>query len=106
VWIIFQPHTTNRTFALLDEFAGAFGDADHVLVLPIYKPSGRELAPRAVTSADLVERLGGHSDARLVGSFDDAFQSIRDGAHAGDVVLTVGAGDVTLLSDLLLERLA
>ncbi len=106
VWIIFQPHTTNRTYALLDEFAGAFGDADHVLVLPIYKPRGRESLPRSVTSADLVERLGGHSDARLVAGFDEAVQMVSEAATAGDVVLTVGAGDVTLLSDLLVERLA
>ena len=48
VWVIFQPHTTHRTAALLDEFARAFGDARHALILPIYLPSGRETAARYV----------------------------------------------------------
>ncbi len=103
VWIVFQPHTTNRTFSLLDDFSKAFGAAQHVLVLPIYKPSGREAAAREVTSADLVQRLGG--DARAVAGFDEAMAAIAGGARAGDLVLTVGAGDVTRLSDLLVERL-
>ena len=51
VWVVFQPHTTNRTAALLGEFAQAFGDAQHALILPIYRPSGREVAARTVTSA-------------------------------------------------------
>ena len=54
VWIVFQPHTTNRTAALLDQFGEAFADAQHVLVLPIYLPSGREAAARP----DHVERSG------------------------------------------------
>src|SRR5438034_2045789 len=60
VWVVFQPHTTNRTAALLGEFATAFGDAQHALILPIYRPSGREVAARAITSGDLVERLQEH----------------------------------------------
>jgi len=105
VWVVFQPHTTNRTAALLDEFAAAFGDAQHALILPIYRPSGREVAARAVSSEDLVQRLAGHADARFVESFDAAARAVKDSARAGDVVLTMGAGDVTRLSDLLVAEL-
>jgi UDP-N-acetylmuramate--alanine ligase len=108
VWVIFQPHTTNRTSALLEEFAGAFGDADHALILPIFRPSGRETAPRAVTSSDLVAGIAaaGHPDARLVESFEAAEEAVVSGARPGDLVLTMGAGDVTVLSDRLVKALA
>lgn len=101
VWAIFQPHTSNRTHALLADFARSFWDADHVLVLPIYRPSGRETEARIVSSADLVERLraNGHPDTRLVETFDEALATIRAGVVAGDAVITMGAGDVTVLSD-------
>jgi len=105
VWVVFQPHTTNRTHALLDEFARAFGDAQHVLVLPIYKPSGREAAAREVSSADLVARLNVHPDARTVSTFEEAVDAVAQRVKKGDLVLTVGAGDVTRLSDMLVERL-
>ncbi len=107
IWLAFQPHTTNRTAALMDELAAAFDDADHVLVLPIYRPSGREAAGKPVTSSDLVERIRrhGHLDARVVETFDEAAETIDRGVERGDMVLTMGAGDVTLLSDRLVERL-
>lgn len=107
VWIVFQPHTTNRTAALLDEFACAFRDADHALILPIYKPHGREAAARPVSSEDVVRlvREQGHPDARLVESFPIAERAVLDGARAGDLVITMGAGDVTLLADRLVGAL-
>jgi UDP-N-acetylmuramate--alanine ligase len=105
VWVVFQPHTTHRTAALLDEFARAFGDAQHALILPIYKPSGREAHARPISSEDLVTRIDGHPDARAIRSFDAAIQAIASGAQAGDVVVTMGAGDVTALSDRLVQEL-
>jgi UDP-N-acetylmuramate--alanine ligase len=107
VWVVFQPHTTHRTAALLDEFARAFGDAQHALVLPIYRPTGRELNAQPVTSADLVSaiRSTGHPDARYVDSFDAAEAVIRDEVAPGATVITMGAGDVTRLSDRLVEAL-
>jgi UDP-N-acetylmuramate--alanine ligase len=107
VWVVFQPHTTNRTAALLAEFASSFGDANHALILPIYRPSGREAAGRAVASVDLVQaiRAQRHADVRLAESFETALEAIVRGAKPGDLVLTMGAGDVTLLSDRLVEAL-
>ncbi len=107
VWVVFQPHTTNRTAALLDDFGRSFGQAQHALILPIYLPSGREAAARPVTSSDVVAaiRQTGHSDARAVGSFGEAVEAVVAGAKPGDIVLTMGAGDVTLLSDRLVQAL-
>jgi UDP-N-acetylmuramate--alanine ligase len=107
VWVIFQPHTTNRTAALLDEFASSFGDAQHALMLPIYRPSGREVAAKPVTADDLVRRVqqSGHPDARAVASFAAAREAIVAEAQPGDLVLTMGAGDVTRLADELVRAL-
>jgi UDP-N-acetylmuramate--alanine ligase len=109
VWVIFQPHTTHRTAALLDDFVASFADADHALILPIYHPSGRETQPglRTVASTDIVEGLlkTGHPDARFVESFDAAQAAVVSGAMPGDLVLTMGAGDVTSVSDRLVEAL-
>lgn len=107
VWVIFQPHTTHRTAALLPEFSRAFGDAQHALILPIYRPSGRELNAPPVTSADLVAAITavGHPDARYVDSFDAAESIILREVPPGAMVITMGAGDVTLLSDRLVEAL-
>jgi UDP-N-acetylmuramate--alanine ligase len=108
VWVIFQPHTTNRTWALFTEFAISFAAADHALILPIYRPSGREVAGRGVTSEDLVAAVQrqGHTDARYVNTFGAACEAVSSGARPGDLVLTMGAGDVTLLSGQLLEALS
>jgi UDP-N-acetylmuramate--alanine ligase len=102
VWIVFQPHTTNRTAALLGDFVQALGTADHVVLLPIYKPTGREAAAREVTSKDIAARING---ALTVESFEEAARILADSAQPGDLVLTMGAGDVTRLSDMLVQRL-
>lgn len=100
IWAVFQPHTTNRTAALLDGFARAFGDADHVLVTPIYRPPGREAAPAPVAAANLVARME-HPDARAVGSLEEAFGALRPAMEPGTLILTLGAGDVVTLADRL-----
>ena len=107
VWIAFQPHTTHRTWALLAEFAAAFESADHVLVLPTYRPSGRDREGPSVSSEELVEaiRRHGHADTRFVDGFAAAEEAIVSGAKAGDLVLTMGAGDVTRLAGQLVEAL-
>ncbi|MCA1646743.1 MAG: UDP-N-acetylmuramate--L-alanine ligase [Chloroflexi bacterium] len=107
VWVVFQPHTTSRTAALLQDFGRSFGQAQHAVILPIYLPRGRELHARSVSSADMVEaiRQTGHPDARMVGSFSEAEAAVLAGAQPGDIVLTMGAGDVTLLADRLVEAL-
>ena len=102
---VFQPHTTHRTAALLDEFAAAFGDADRVILAPIYRPTGREADERAVTSSDVVARMG-HPEAQAVESLDAAFESlVAEELRPGTLILTLGAGDVTTLADRLAAHL-
>jgi UDP-N-acetylmuramate--alanine ligase len=107
VWIVFQPHTSHRTWSLFEDFVGCFDAADHVLLLPIYRPAGRDEEGPQVTSGDLAEAIARHGqrDVRYVESFAAARGAIVGDAQPGDLVLTMGAGDVTRLADQLLEAL-
>ncbi|MDP8925046.1 MAG: hypothetical protein M3O34_19540, partial [Chloroflexota bacterium] len=102
---VFQPHTTHRTAALLDDFAAAFGDADRVILAPIYQPAGRELGAPTVTSSDLVDRMG-HRDACSVDSLDAAHALlVGEELRPGTLILALGAGDVTAVADRLAAQL-
>jgi len=90
IWAVFQPHTYSRTVALLDDFAAAFGDADHVLVTAIY--AARESDTLGVSGADLVRRMV-HPDTRYVAALDDAAAILLERVQQGDVIITLGAGD-------------
>jgi UDP-N-acetylmuramate--alanine ligase len=102
IWAVWQPHTYSRTKTLLDDFAAAFADAQHVLVTPIY--AARESDDLGISSADVVARMA-HADARVVADLNRAVQALAVGVQSGDVVLTLGAGDGYVIGERLLERL-
>jgi UDP-N-acetylmuramate--alanine ligase len=102
VWAVWQPHTYSRTKALLEEFARAFDQADHVIVLPIY--AAREQDTLGVSSADVVARMA-HPDVRLAGSREEAVALLGAEVRPGDVVLTLGAGDGDRVGEWLLIAL-
>jgi UDP-N-acetylmuramate--alanine ligase len=97
--VAFQPHLFSRTRDFVREFGDALLGADVVLVLPIYP--AREQPIPGVTAALVVDaaRHAGHRDVRLVESFDDALSALRGLLHPGDVLLTMGAGNVMRLGD-------
>lgn len=97
----FQPHTFSRTKILLAEFAAALGGADVAAVLDIY-PS-RESDDLGISSADLLTRIGG--DAVPAGKPEQAVAVLGELTRPGDVVLTIGAGDVTNVGPALLAAL-
>jgi UDP-N-acetylmuramate--alanine ligase len=98
----FQPHTYSRTKTLLDDFANSFSDADQIVVLDIY-PS-RETDSLGLSAADLVVRIP--AGAIAGGPAETAADRIKPLLQPGDVVLTIGAGDVTSVGPKLLARLA
>lgn len=109
VIVIFQPHLYSRTRQFADAFAAALGAADCALVLPIY---GAREDPVAGVSSGLITAAMA-TDTQTPPMPDDrdaAFQSaagfVADYARPGDVVLTMGAGDVTELAPALLAALA
>jgi UDP-N-acetylmuramate--alanine ligase len=102
IWAVWQPHTYSRVKALMDDFATAFEDADHVLVTSIY--AARETNDLGMSGAGIVERVE-HLDVQYVASLDQAVDVLAGGVQSGDIVLTLGAGDSYLVGERLLDRL-
>ena len=98
----FQPHTYSRTLALLDDFAGALCDADLAVILAIY--ASRETDTLGVTSADVIAKMP--AGAIAGGSPDNVVEVLTAITRTGDVILTIGAGDVTGVGPRLLQALA
>jgi len=92
---VFQPHQHSRTRFLLDQFASSFGEADMVIVPHIYFVRDSEADRRAVSAADLVDKLRHRGvDAEHIDSFDDIVVRLRQIARPGDLVVVMGAGPV------------
>ncbi len=92
--VVFQPHRYTRTRDLWRDFGPAFHQADELLILPIY-PAGEEPIPGV--SAELIleaVRSSGHRSARLVSSREEALEVLKGILKPGDMLLTLGAGDV------------
>jgi UDP-N-acetylmuramate--alanine ligase len=101
LWAVFQPHTYSRTKALLDDWASGLGIADEVALLDIYAARERDML--GVSSDDIAARLGKWT--LRVATPDEAAERLVGLLAPGDVVLTIGAGDVTRTGPLLLDLL-
>ena len=102
VHVIFQPHLFSRTRNFAVEFAAALDLADTATVLDIYP--AREDPIEGVTSELITSRL--HVDGGFESDPERAVARVADAAREGDIILTVGAGDVTRLGTELVDRLA
>jgi len=105
IHVIFQPHRYTRTRDLMDEFATAFSDADSLQILDIYAASEQPI--EGITGEALAQRIsaGGITPAQYSGSFDDGVAVAVANAQDGDMILTLGAGSVSQLGPMLLEKL-
>jgi UDP-N-acetylmuramate--alanine ligase len=90
IWAVWQPHTYSRTQALMDDYAAAFTDADHVLVTDIY--AAREAPVPGVNSAAVVAKMP-HRDARHTASLDDTAAVLIHDVIAPAVIIIMSAGD-------------
>src|SRR6202790_3389146 len=105
IHVVFQPHRYTRTRDLLEEFATAFGDADSLFVLDIYAASEKPIdGIRGEALAGTIREKGGRS-AHYAGSFADAASVVTAVARDGDMILTLGAGSVSQLGPMILEKL-
>ena len=105
LWCIFQPHTYTRTLALFDEFADAFEKADRLILAEIY--AAREKNFYKISSAQLAEKIREtHPNKEVL--FMEDFGAIADyvdeNAQRGDMVITMGAGDIYKVGEMLLEK--
>ena len=104
LWCLFQPHTYTRTLALFDEFADSFGDADVLILAEIY--AAREKNIYKVSSKGLAEEvLKKHPDKEVyyMESFEEMAAYVKEHAAENDLVLTMGAGDIYKVGELILE---
>ena len=92
----FQPHTYSRTAALYEDFKAALALADVVLLADVY--AAREDNVYGVDMAHMAREIKG---AEYLGSFEKIAARIRELARPGDIVLTVGAGDIWQVNRLL-----
>jgi len=102
VFVLFQPHRYSRTAELMEEFATAFGDADLVEVVDIYAANEEPIV--GVTAEALVAQMQG-TRAEYAASFEAAVGSLVSEARDGDVILTMGAGNVSQASGMLMLAL-
>jgi UDP-N-acetylmuramate--alanine ligase len=102
ILVVFQPHRYSRTADLMDEFTGAFRAADEVVVLPIYAASEEPIP--GVTAERLAQRIEGPR-VEFAPDFAAAVGAVTAAAHAGDLILTLGAGSVSQLAPQILAAL-
>jgi UDP-N-acetylmuramate--alanine ligase len=105
IHVLFQPHRYSRTKELMDDFATAFDDADTLCVLDIYPASEKPI--EGITGEALAHRIhaAGGPAARYVASFPEAAEIVSSQAENGDMILTLGAGSISQLGPMILERL-
>src|SRR5687767_745964 len=103
--VLFQPHRYTRTQDLMDEFARSFNNADVLMVTDVYAASEQPI--EGVSGQALVDAVSsfGHKDARHVGSVEDATRALLDEVRDGDMVITLGAGNVYRAGERLVELL-
>ena len=102
LWCVFQPHTYTRTKAFFHEFAEALSHTDHLVLADIF--AARETDTLGVSSKDLaaeVTRLG--TDAHYFGRFEEIEMFLKEHCASGDLLITMGAGDVVNIGEDLLK---
>ena len=102
VYVVFQPHRYSRTKDLMDEFGTAFKDADTVIVLPIYAASEEPIP--GITGELLAARIEG-PQVHYAEEFAAAIRLVAAQVREGDLILTLGAGNVSQLAPQILAAL-
>ena len=97
--LVFQPHTYSRTAALFEDFVAQLRRPDVLLLAEIF--AAREKNTIGISSRSLAERVDGASFYPSFGELEDA---VREIAEPGDIVLTVGAGDVYKIGEHIVEK--
>src|SRR5579863_4970053 len=105
IHVIFQPHRYTRTRDLMEEFTGAFDDADSLFVLDIYAAS--ELPIEGITGEVLAQKIREKTVkiGRYAGSPAEAIDAAVEAAQDGDMILTLGAGSVSQFGPMIVEKL-
>ena len=103
LWCVFQPHTYSRTKTFMTEFAKALTLADHVVLTDIY--AAREKDTLGISSRDLqaaIQTLNGQCD--YFSTFEETEKYLLENCINGDLLITMGAGDVHIIGESLLKK--
>jgi UDP-N-acetylmuramate--alanine ligase len=102
--VVFQPHRYSRTRALFDEFSRAFYQSDILVVMPIYAASEKKI--EGVSSKKLCAQIKahGHKEVMYASGFKAALAYLKNNLRPGDVLLTLGAGDVWKVGTEILKK--
>lgn len=98
-WVIFQPHTYSRTKNLLNDFAYALQNFDHIIITDIY--AAREKNIYGISAKDLADKIG--ESALYISDFNDIVNYVKEHTIPNDIVLTLGAGTVTNIGPMLVD---
>jgi UDP-N-acetylmuramate--alanine ligase len=103
--VIFQPHRYSRTKALFSEFTRSFYQSDILVVMPIYAAGEKKLS--GVNSKSVCEdiRAHGHKNVICVDNHEGAVSSVQEVLQKGDILLTLGAGDVWQVGEKVLAEI-
>jgi UDP-N-acetylmuramate--alanine ligase len=103
IWCVFQPHTYTRTKYLLDEFSRSFSKADVIIVTDIY--AAREKDTGDIHSTDLVDAISRRGQKTFyIPDFRKAAKYLAQNLEKGDIILTVGAGNIYRVGEMLLKE--
>jgi UDP-N-acetylmuramate--alanine ligase len=105
LWCLFQPHTYTRTLALFNEFADAFAKADVLILADIY--AAREKNIYEISSEKLkneIKRVHPDKEVMFISDFDEMADYVLKNAGKGDLVITMGAGDIYRVGDIIREK--
>ena len=103
LWCVFQPHTYTRTKAFFYEFADALSHADHLVLADIY--AARETDTLGISSANLAKEVKkSGTDAHYFSSFKEIEAFLKAHCVPGDLLITMGAGDVVTVGEELLKE--
>lgn len=100
VWAVFQPHLRSRTVDLFEDFLDAFNYADRVTITEIFSPQGRD-STESITGVDLAKAME-HRNCSFAQTIEAAYELISREAKSGDLIVVMGAGDITTLTDQLI----
>jgi UDP-N-acetylmuramate--alanine ligase len=105
IHVIFQPHRFTRTKELMEEFTNAFHEADSLRILDVYAASEKPI--EGVTGEALASRIREVSgrNVRYGTSFAEVAEAVSTEVESGDMILTLGAGSVSQLGPMILEKL-
>ncbi len=105
IFVVFQPHRYSRTQDLMEDFARSFNNADVVRILDIYPASEQPI--EGITAEVLTAKIKefGHKNVEHIGKVDGAATGVADELKEGDLLITLGAGSITNLSDEILDVL-